>query len=144
MSSFAFGEIAELAGSDLGKGNWLTIDQYRINLFADATGDHQWIHVDEGPARRGLFGTTIAHGYLTLSLISTFLDESFVVVVVVVVTINYGLNRVRFPATAPPGSRLRAHGIVHEVTPVVGGHQMTIRVTVEAEGLDKLGVWPRS
>ncbi len=135
----AFASVAELkqaAGTSLGHTDWLEIDQARINLFADATGDHQWIHVDPERAAAGPFGTTIAHGYLTLSLLPALLGDRLRVEGVRM-AVNYGLNRVRFPAPVPVGSRVRAHVELLEVTEVSGGVQVVARVTVEREGGDK-------
>ncbi|MCF3175713.1 MaoC family dehydratase [Streptomyces sioyaensis] len=134
-----FGSLDELraaVGEDLGTSDWLEIDQKRIDLFADATGDHQWIHVDPEKAAAGPFGTTIAHGYLTLSLLPALVPQ-LMRVDNVTMGINYGSNKVRFPATVPVGSRLRATGRIAEVAEVSGGVQLTTVVTVEREGGDK-------
>ncbi|MEU9793469.1 MaoC family dehydratase [Streptomyces sparsogenes] len=130
-------ELRSAAGEDLGPSDWLEVDQKRIDLFADATGDHQWIHVDPEKAAAGPFGTTIAHGYLTLSLLPAFTPQ-LLTVEGVRMGINYGVNKVRFPSPVPVGSRLRATGRVAEVTEVAdGGFQVTLVVTVEREGGDK-------
>ncbi|MFI7103090.1 MaoC family dehydratase [Streptomyces sp. NPDC050161] len=134
-----FGSLDELraaVGEDLGTSDWLEIDQKRIDLFAEATGDHQWIHVDEEKAAAGPFGTTIAHGYLTLSLLPALVPQ-LMRVDNVKMGINYGTNKVRFPATVPVGSRLRATARIAEVTEVPGGVQLTTTVTIEREGGDK-------
>ncbi|MFG2225820.1 MaoC family dehydratase [Streptomyces sp. NPDC048644] len=134
-----FGSLDELraaVGEDLGTSDWLEIDQKRIDLFAEATGDHQWIHVDEEKAAAGPFGTTIAHGYLTLSLLPALVPQ-LMRVDNVKMGINYGTNKVRFPATVPVGSRLRATARIAEVTEVAGGVQLTTTVTIEREGGDK-------
>lgn len=113
-----FGSLDELRGAvgeELGTSDWLEIDQKRIDLFAEATGDHQWIHVDQEKAAAGPFGTTIAHGYLTLSLLPAFVPQ-LMRVDNVKMGINYGTNKVRFPATVPVGSRLRATARIAEVT----------------------------
>jgi acyl dehydratase len=124
-------------GTDLGHTSWHEIDQARINMFAEATGDRQWIHVDPEAAAAGPFGTTIAHGYLTLSLLVLFTAE-LLAVDNVRMGINYGLNRVRFPAPVPVDSRIRAHGELLSVEDVSeGGVQVTVKVTVEREGGSK-------
>jgi acyl dehydratase len=128
--------LREAAGTDLGYSDWVLVDQDRVNRFADATGDHQWIHVDVERAKTGPFGGTIAHGYLTLSLVVPLMGELFQVAGVRM-GINYGVNRVRFPAPLPVGSRIRAHGEVLSVEEVSGGVQVVNRVTVEREGGDK-------
>jgi acyl dehydratase len=124
-------------GQELGSGEWLTVSQDRINAFAETTGDHQWIHVD--PARAAAetpFGTAIAHGFLTLSLISSLLKD-VVHVKGVRMSINYGLNRVRFMSPVPAGSRIRAVVSLGALTEVDGGVQATWNVTVEREGGQK-------
>ena len=126
-------ELAAAVGRKLGHGDWLTIEQSRVDAFADATGDHQWIHVDVERARTGPFGGTIAHGYLTLSLCSLFLPQ-LMRVEMSGMGINYGLDRVRFTAPVLVGSRIRAIGEIVSVTPVTGGVQVVVRVTVEIEG----------
>lgn len=124
-------------GTQLGVTDWLTITQERINLFADATDDHQWIHVDEARAAAGPFGGCIAHGYLTLSLASKFLPE-LVQYDRLKMGVNYGCDRVRFPAPVRAGSRIRGRGAVVAAEEVKGGGvQVTIRVTVDIEGGDK-------
>lgn len=129
--------LRSAVGEDLGPSDWLEIDQKRIDLFAEATGDHQWIHVDPEKAAAGPFGTTIAHGYLTLSLLPAFTPR-LLRVEGVRMGINYGVNKVRFPAPVPVGSRLRATGRVAEVAEVAdGGFQVTLVVTVEREGGQK-------
>jgi len=129
-------EIRSAVGEDLGRSDWLTIDQQRINLFADATDDHQWIHVDVEKAKRGPFGAPIAHGYLTLSLVNHFLPD-LVSVPSAKMGINYGCNKVRFPSPVPVGSRIRASGRVTEVDDVPGGVQIVVRIAVEVEGAAK-------
>ncbi|MFG2207759.1 MaoC family dehydratase [Streptomyces sp. NPDC048638] len=129
-------ELRGAVGEELGPSEWLEVDQKRIDLFADATGDHQWIHVDPEKAADGPFGTTIAHGYLTLSLLPTLVPR-LMRVDNVKMGINYGTNKVRFPATVPVGSRLRATARIAEVTEVPGGVQLATVVTVEREGGDK-------
>jgi acyl dehydratase len=124
-------------GDEFGPSEWLEIDQERINRFADATGDHQWIHVDPEQAAQGPFGTTIAHGFLTLSLLVKFLYEVRPESGEFRMGINYGVNRVRFPAPVPAGSKLRAHFKILEVTDVEGGIQVVTEGTVEREGGEK-------
>ncbi|MBJ8348423.1 MaoC family dehydratase [Antrihabitans sp. YC2-6] len=134
-----FSSIAEFAaaeGTDLGTTEWLTVDQKRIDTFAEATGDHQWIHVDPEKAAAGPFGTTIAHGLLTLSLLPIFVHQLYSVDGVAM-AINYGLNKVRFITPVPAGSRLRASAIVGPVAQVSGGVQAQINVTIELEGAAK-------
>ncbi|MFI9233182.1 MaoC family dehydratase [Streptomyces rimosus] len=134
-----FGSLDELrnaVGEDLGTSDWLEIDQKRIDLFADTTGDHQWIHVDPERAAAGPFGATIAHGYLTLALLPALVPQ-LLRVDNVKMGINYGVNKVRFPAPVPVGSRLRATARIADVTEVTGGVQLATAVTVEREGGDK-------
>uniref|UniRef100_A0AAU2JLD8 MaoC family dehydratase n=1 Tax=Streptomyces sp. NBC_00049 TaxID=2903617 RepID=A0AAU2JLD8_9ACTN len=123
-------------GEPLGPSGWLEVDQKRIDLFADATGDHQWIHVDPVRAADGPFGSTIAHGYLTLSLLPSLVPQ-IMRVEGMKMGINYGLDKVRFPAPVPVGSRLRATALITEVTEAGGGVQVAATVTVEREGGDK-------
>jgi acyl dehydratase len=130
-------DLAALVGQDIATSDWITITQEQIDLFAQATGDHQWIHVDPARAKEGPFGTTIAHGFLTLSLIPK-LTAMAIEVRDTRMGVNYGLNRVRFTAPVPVGSRLRAHLKLIASEPVAGnGQQMTFLVTVEREGGDK-------
>jgi acyl dehydratase len=129
-------ELKAAVGEQLGHSDWLEIDQKRIDLFAEATGDHQWIHVDPEKAAAGPFGTTIAHGYLTLSLLPTLVPQ-VLRVENVQMGVNYGTNKVRFPSPVPVGSRLRATAVLKEVTEAGGGVQITTAVTVEREGGDK-------
>lgn len=129
-------DLPAMVGKHLGYSDWLTIDQDRINLFADATGDHQWIHVDPVKAKDGPFGKCIAHGYLSLSLVNLFLPQ-IVEVQSLKMGVNYGCDKVRFPAPVPVESRVRGGGEVVGVEEVKGGFQATIRVTVEIEGNDR-------
>ena len=129
-------ELPGLAGTDLGDSTWLEITQDRVNTFADATDDHQWIHVDAERAATGPFGGTIAHGYLTLSLLIPMMSE-LLQVDGAAMAVNYGLNKVRFPSPVPVGARIRAHGVIAEVTDVEGGVQVTIDFTVEIDGVAK-------
>ena len=129
-------ELLGAVGSDLGSSDWVEIDQDRIDLFADATGDHQWIHVDPDKAADGPFGATIAHGYLTLALTNQFLPE-IVRVDGASMGINYGTNKVRFPQPVTVGSKVRASAVLTEATEVTGGVQAVITITVEIEGNDR-------
>ncbi len=130
-------DLREMTGETLGASDWVSIEQERINLFADATGDHQWIHVDAERAATGPYGKTIAHGFLTLSLVPEFLRTTFSIQDVKM-GINYGLNRVRFMSPVPVGSRLRAHSRLLSFDDLPGnGAQMVIEMTVELEGSDK-------
>jgi acyl dehydratase len=122
-------------GDVYGPSSWIEVPQSKIDAFAEATGDHQWIHVDPDRAKDGPFGTTIGHGYLTLSLLPVASYE--VVPRQGRMGINYGLNRVRFPAPVPVDSRLRATFEVIELEEIAGGGQATMRATVEREGGDK-------
>jgi acyl dehydratase len=130
-------ELAHALGQTFGPTDWVTIDQDRINKFADATEDHQWIHVDVEKAKTGPFGAPIAHGYLTLSLTNLFLPQ-LIEVHGIAMGINYGLNKVRFPAVVPAGSRIRGKGELISVETVAGGAiQSIMRITVEVEGNTK-------
>jgi acyl dehydratase len=129
--------IGELVtGTRFGPGAWLTIDQERVDAFADSAGDLQWIHTDPVRAAEGPFGTTVAHGFLTLSLLSPLFAE-LVAVEDVTLTINYGLDRVRFPAPVPVGSRIRATFEVESVREVEGGVQAEFASRIEREGSEK-------
>ncbi len=134
MRTFAsLDEFIAAKGEDLGHSEWHEITQEQVNAFADATGDHQWIHVDAERAAGGPFGTTIAHGYLTLSLLPVFMTETFRIENLTM-GINYGLDRVRFPAPVPVGSKIRARAALTEVRQTERGVLATIRITVEVEG----------
>jgi acyl dehydratase len=124
------------AGEDLGYSDWHEITQDQVNLFADATGDHQWIHVDVERAKSGPFGGPIAHGYLTLSLGPVLLGE-VLQVESISFGVNYGCNKVRFPTPVPVGAKLRMGAILANVEDVAGGVQATITLTFEVEGKDK-------
>lgn len=129
-------ELKAAVGTEVGVGHWLEIDQERIDKFAAATDDFQWIHVDPDRAAEGPFGSTVAHGFLTLSLIPG-LAKGFTSVAGAKMGVNYGLNKVRFPAPVPSGSRVRARVELVEVEEVPGGVQVVSRVTVERDGGDK-------
>jgi acyl dehydratase len=126
-------ELQALTGSVLGISDWLDIDQARIDQFAAVTGDDQWIHVDPARAAAGPFGATVAHGHLTLSLLPVMVRTAFKVDDVRM-TVNYGLNRVRFPAPVPVGSRLRGHFKLMSFETIAGGAQVVVEVTTEREG----------
>lgn len=130
-----FEDLSARIGEEIGVGDWLEVDQHRIDTFADATDDHQWIHVDNEKAAAGPFGTTIAHGFLTLSLIVTLQPK--LEVPGVRMGINYGLDRVRFISPVPSGSRIRARSVLREVNEVAGGLQVKQEVTIELEGSEK-------
>lgn len=129
-------DLAAMVGQEVTVSEWVQITQERINQFAQATGDHQWIHVDPERAKSGPFGTTIAHGFLTLSLIPCFFDES-VSVRQLRMGVNYGLNKVRFVAPVPVDSRLRGRMRLDKADPVEGGMQLLWTVSIEREGSDK-------
>ncbi len=129
-------DLLPAIGQDLGASEWIEIDQARINLFADATGDHQWIHVDPEQAAGGPFGATIAHGYLTLALTNQFLPE-IVRVDGISMGINYGVNKVRFPQPVVVGSRVRASAVLTSADEIDGGVQAVITIVVEIEGAQK-------
>ncbi len=126
-------ELQALTGSVLGTSDWLGIDQARIDQFAAVTGDDQWIHVDAARAAGGPFGATVAHGHLTLSLLPVMARTAFKVDDVRM-TVNYGLNRVRFPAPVPVGSRLRGHFKLMTFEIIAGGAKVVVEVTTEREG----------
>ena len=130
-------DLEAAVGRTLGASEWMEVTQERVNLFADATDDHQWIHVDPERAKDGPFGAPIAHGYLTLSLVNKFLPQ-LLEVRGISMGVNYGADRLRFPAPVPVGSRIRAGGELIEADEVKGGAvQAKIRVTVEVEGQDR-------
>lgn len=129
-------DLSALVGRDLGASSWVQIDQGRIDTFAAATDDQQWLHVDPERAKDGPFGTTIAHGYLTLSLLAPLWTE-ILEVREVTTKVNYGLNKVRFPAPVPVGSKLRATARLAALEPIPGGAQLTVDATVERDGSDK-------
>ncbi|MCB1615847.1 MAG: MaoC family dehydratase [Pseudomonadales bacterium] len=129
-------DLLAAVGQQLGHSEWLEIDQDRINLFADATGDHQWIHVDPEKAKEGPFGACIAHGYLTLSLVNLFLPQ-IIDVQGISMGVNVGCGKIRFPCPVKVGSRIRGSGELVEAEEMKGGIQSVVRVTVEIEGSDK-------
>ena len=135
VKAYRLQELPQLVGQPLGTSDWIVVDQERIARFAQATDDHQWIHVDTGPAAAGPFGGTVAHGFLTLSLVPALAASAFTVDSRM--SVNYGLNRVRFTAPVRAGSRLRGHFRLLACEPIDGGMQLTTEVRVECEGLVK-------
>ena len=132
----AYGDLKDQVGVQLGATEWMVIDQPRIDQFADATDDHQWIHVDSEKAATGPFGATIAHGYLTLALVNKFLPD-LISVTGTSMGVNYGCEKVRFPAAVVVGSEIRGSGEVVTVEDVSGGCQIVVRVTIEIKGSDR-------
>ena len=132
----SFDQLSEAVGEDLGSTDWLEVTQERVDAFADATGDHQWIHVDVEKAKDGPFQGTIAHGYLTLSLIPQFTPQLFSLETPGA-KLNYGVNKVRFPNPVKVGSRIRAHAEIADVSDVPAGKQMVTRYTIEIEDESK-------
>jgi len=131
-------ELRSLVGQEVNVGDWFEVTQERIDLFAEATGDHQWIHIDRDRAKaESPYGTTIAHGFLTLSLLSHLMSRTVRVKVPTRMGINYGLNKVRFPSAVPSGAKVRARAALQSVEDIQGGIQLTWQVTVEREGGDK-------
>ncbi|WP_420475125.1 MaoC family dehydratase [Noviherbaspirillum sp. ST9] len=130
-------ELRELVGQEIAVTEWFTVNQERVNQFADATGDHQWIHLDvERSKKESPYGTTIAHGFLTLSLLPMIM-QSAVSMPEAKLSVNYGLNKVRFPAPVPVGSKVRGRLALKDVEDIEGGVQVTWLVTLEREGGDK-------
>jgi acyl dehydratase len=130
-------ELPGLVGQELGTSDWYEVTQEAVNLFADATGDHQWIHVDvERAKKESPFGGPIAHGYMTLSLLVPLASGTYTITDSVM-GVNYGLNKVRFPAPVPVGSKVRAKVVLKESEQIAGGVQNVLAVTVEREGGDK-------
>ena len=140
MKTFrSYTEVSACVGQEVAVTDWITITQEQVNLFADATGDHQWIHVDPERAKDGPFGATVAHGYLTLSLANLFLPQ-LVAYDRLKMGVNYGCDKIRFPSPVRVNSRVRGRGEVVAAEPVKGdGVQVTVRITVEIEGSDKPG-----
>ena len=131
-------EARALLGQEISVSDWLEVSQERINQFADATGDHQWIHLDAERAKtESPYGTTIAHGFLTLSLLPCLMKTAFEFTVPAKMGINYGLNRVRFVSAVPAGSRVRARVALQNIEDFAGGHQFTWLCTIEVEGAPK-------
>jgi len=136
LTATGLDELRALSGADLGATDWLPVTQERVNLFADATDDHQWIHTDPRRAAEGPFGGTIAHGYLTLSLLIPLFDQ-LLEVRGVAMSINYGLEKVRFPSPVKVGAKIRLLGRVESVEDVKGGVQTALAFTVECDGSPK-------
>jgi len=141
-TTVAYADVAGLAGTDLGSTDWLEITQDRVDRFADATDDHQWIHVDPERAKEGPFGAPIAHGFLTLSLAVKFWTE-LLDVTGVTTKVNYGLDKVRFVSPVKVGARVRMSAVVADVAEVPGGYQLTVDQTIELEGAPKPAVIAR-
>ena len=136
-------DLAALEGRVIGTSGWVDVDQARIDQFAQATGDRQWIHVDPARAAAGPFGTTVAHGFLTLAMLSELATDAFRIADTRM-GLNYGLDRVRFPSPVPVGSRLRAVCVLDRHEPIEGGAQLTLTVTIERQGAAKsvcVAVW---
>ncbi|MGO2452101.1 MaoC family dehydratase [Pseudomonas taetrolens] len=131
-------QLLAAQGQDLGRTDWLVVTQQRINLFAEATGDHQWIHVDPERAARGPFGACIAHGYLTLALANLFMPQ-LMQFDNLAMGVNYGSDRLRFPAAVKVGSRVRGHGEILKVEVMGQALQVVVRISVEIEGSDRPG-----
>jgi acyl dehydratase len=129
-------ELEEAVGTHLGHSEWHTVNQDQIDAFAAATGDHQWIHVDPAKAAEGPFGSTVAHGFLTLSLLPMLTWQVYKVEGVTM-GVNYGADKLRFPSPVPVGSRVRAAVELTSVTPNKLGYQIATRVTIELDGSDK-------
>jgi len=138
MANYSFESLQEAVGTDLGHSRWIDIPQARIDAFAETTEDRQWIHVHPERAAEGPLGTTIAQGYLTLSLVSAFIEELFVAEGAGM-AVNHGVNKVRFPSPVPVNSRVRGRGELVDVQTGPGWGQSTVRLTVETEGSDKPG-----
>ena len=138
-TAVTYQELLGMEGADLGHSEYITVTQEQINMFADATNDHNWIHIDPERAASGPFGTPIAHGFLTLSLViplwSELLDATDVDT-----KVNYGLDKVRFVAPVPVNSRIRMHAVIDSITEVKGGIQLGVTQTVEVEGSEKPAV----
>ena len=141
-TTVAYADVAGLAGTDLGSTDWLEITQDRVDRFADATDDHQWIHVDPERAKDGPFGAPIAHGFLSLSLAVKFWTE-LLDVTDVTTKVNYGLDKVRFVSPVKVGARVRMSAVIAEVAEVPGGYQLTVDQTIELEGASKPAVVAR-
>jgi acyl dehydratase len=131
-------ELRSLAGREVAVSDWFEVTQDRINLFADATGDHQWIHVDVERAKaESPYGDTIAHGFLTLSLLPQLMSQTVKIKIPIKLGVNYGLNKVRFPSAVPAGSKIRGRAVLQSVEEIEGGQQLVWSLTVEREGAEK-------
>ena len=138
MKTIVASELQGLIGTEIGTSDWLVVDQDRINVFADVTEDHQFIHINEEQAKKTPFGGTIAHGFLTLSLLSKFSEGSGLVIEGVQMGVNYGFEKVRFLAPVPSGSKVRGKFVLkNAIEKKPGQHLLTYEVTVEIEGEDK-------
>ena len=142
MTTVQYDDLPTLTGTDLGWSEWREVSQERINTFADATDDHQWIHTDPERAKDGPFGGAIAHGFLTLSLAIPMWTE-LLDVEGVGAKVNYGLDKVRFISPVPAGSRVRMNAVIAEVAEIPGGYQLTVDQTIEVEGGTKPAVASR-
>ena len=131
-------QLLDAQGQDLGRTDWLELTQERVNLFAEATGDHQWIHVDPERAASGPFGACIAHGYLTLALANLFMPQ-LMQFANLAMGVNYGSDRLRFPAVVKVGSRVRGHGQIIQVEALGAAVQAVVRISVEIEGSERPG-----
>jgi acyl dehydratase len=129
-------ELQTMVGQEIGLSDWIPVDQPRIDQFAETTGDHQWIHIDPDRAAQSPFGKTIAHGFLTLSLLPGLSASAFHIADVRM-GVNYGLNKVRFTAPVPSGSRVRGRFVLREYLPIEGGAQFTVEARIELEGVSK-------
>lgn len=141
-TTVSYDDIAGLAGTDLGWSEWLEVMQDRVDLFADATDDHQWIHTDPERAKDGPFGGAIAHGFLSLSLAVTFWTE-LLDVTGVTTKVNYGLDKVRFISPVKVGARVRMNAVIAEVTEIAGGYQLAVDQTIQIDGGGKPAVVAR-
>ena len=136
MAMYEYSDLKSLIGTELGVSDWHVVTQEQVNLFADATGDHQWIHVDVERANAGPFGGPIAHGYLTLSLTPMLMAQAFEVTGISM-GVNYGANKIRFPSPVPVGSKVRLSAKLLQVDDVAGGAQITVETTYLVEGSTK-------
>ncbi len=141
-TTVSYDDIAGLTGTDLGWSEWLEVTQDRVNLFADATDDHQWIHTEPERAKEGPFGGAIAHGFLSLSLAVKFWSE-LLDVTGVTTKVNYGLDKVRFISPVKVGARVRMNAVIAEVTEIAGGSQLAVDQTIEIDGGGKPAVVAR-
>ncbi|KTR95427.1 enoyl-CoA hydratase [Microbacterium testaceum] len=141
-TTVTYDDIAGLTGTDLGWSDWLEVTQGRVDLFADATDDHQWIHIDPERAKDGPFGSAIAHGFLSLSLAVKFWTE-LLDVTGVTTKVNYGLDKVRFISPVKVGARVRMNAVIAEVTEIAGGYQLAVDQTIEIDGGSKPAVVAR-
>jgi len=131
-------ELHSLAGQEVAMSDWFEVTHERINLFADATGDHQWIHIDVERAKtESPYGATIAHGFLTLSLLSQLMSQTVKINLPIKMGVNYGLNKVRFPSAVPAGSKIRARAVLQTLEEIADGWQLVWNITVEREGANK-------